>query len=63
MKREGNGTNSAGNPVSAELETLNFKVPVAFKRSFKSYAATQGLTMLDLLREGFQLSKQKRGDS
>lgn len=44
-----------------ELETLNFKVPVAFKRTFKSYAAQEGISMLALLKEGFELSKSKRG--
>lgn len=45
---------------SPELETLNFKVASDFKREFKGYAVSQGLTMVDLLKEGFELSKQKR---
>lgn len=45
---------------STETETLNFKVSPEFKRSFKGYAVSQGLTMLELLREGFELSKEKR---
>ncbi|PYE29906.1 hypothetical protein C8J35_1315 [Rhizobium sp. PP-F2F-G38] len=48
---------------SVDLQTLNFKVPNSFKREFKVYAAEQGLTMLDLLKEGFELSKKKRGAS
>ena len=43
-----------------ELQTLNFKVPEAFKRSYKVYAAEHGISMLDLLKEGFELSKKAR---
>ncbi|MBB4577223.1 hypothetical protein [Rhizobium lentis] len=45
---------------AVKLETLNFKVPVEFKKEFKGYAVAQGVTMLELLREGFELSKAKR---
>ena len=44
----------------ADAETLNFKVTNEFKKEFKGYAVSQGMTMLELLREGFELSKQKR---
>jgi len=43
-----------------ETETLNFKVTTEFKKEFKGYAVSQGITMLELLKEGFELSKQKR---
>jgi hypothetical protein len=43
-----------------KLETLNFKVTVAFKKAYKGYAVAQGMTMVDLLREGFELSKARR---
>jgi len=43
-----------------DAETLNFKVTPEFKREFKGYAVSQGVTMLELLKEGFELSKQKR---
>ena len=43
-----------------ELETLNFKVPSSFKRAYKGYAALEGISMLELLKEGFELSKSKR---
>ena len=46
--------------VNSDPETINFKVPSAFKREFKGYAVSQGLSMVELLREGFELSKQKR---
>jgi hypothetical protein len=45
---------------ASPAETLNFKVSAAFKKEFKGYAVSQGMTMLELLREGFELSKQKR---
>jgi|CXWL01.1.fsa_nt_gi lipid-binding SYLF domain-containing protein len=41
-------------------ETLNFKVTPDFKKEFKVYAASQGISMVDLLKEGFILSRQKR---
>ena len=44
-----------------KLETLNFKVPTDFKKAYKGYAVAQGMTMVDLLREGFELSKARRG--
>ena len=49
-------------PVSstADTETLNFKVTPDFKKEFKGYAVSQGMTMLELLKEGFELSKRKR---
>lgn len=49
---------AVGSPEQTELQTLNFKVPEAFKRSFKVYAAQRGISMLDLLKEGFELSKK-----
>lgn len=50
----------------AEAETdrgrsLNFKVSEDFKKEFKGYAVAQGISMTDLLKEGFRLSKAKRG--
>ena len=42
------------------LETLNFKVPSKFKKAFKGYAVAQGITMVELLREGFERSKADR---
>jgi len=41
-------------------ETLNFKVTPAFKREFKVYAASQGISMVDLLKEGFALSRRQK---
>lgn len=41
-------------------QTLNFKVSAEFKKEFKGYAVAQGISMTDLLKEGFLLSKKKR---
>jgi hypothetical protein len=46
--------------ADAKLESLNFKVPAAFKKAFKGYAVAQGITMVELLREGFELTKAER---
>lgn len=40
--------------------SLNFKVTSEFKKEFKGYAVSQGLTMVELLKEGFALSKKQR---
>lgn len=41
--------------------SLNFKVTAEFKKEFKGYAVSQGISMVDLLKEGFALSKKRRG--
>ncbi len=46
--------------TSSALETLNFKVTADFKRQFKGYAVSQGISMVELLKEGFALSQEKR---
>jgi hypothetical protein len=45
---------------TADAQTLNFKVTSEFKKEFKGYAVSQGVTMVELLKEGFELSKRKR---
>ena len=52
---------SSGNKGKVDdLQTLNFKVPRAFKKAFKLYAVEREISMIDLLREGFELSKKTR---
>ena len=46
--------------LEAENKSLNFKVSPDFKKEFKGYAVAQGITMTDLLKEGFALSKKMR---
>jgi hypothetical protein len=53
-----NKTNAPSN--GTDTETLNFKVTTTFKKAFKGYAVSQGITMVELLKEGFELSKRKR---
>lgn len=45
-----------------ELTPMNFRVPAEFHREFKVYAAAHGMSMVDLLQEGFRLLKQHRGE-
>jgi len=45
---------------SEREKTLNFRVSEEFKREFKGFAASQGLSMTELLKEGYSLSKKKR---
>lgn len=40
--------------------TLNFKVAPEFKKEFKGFAVSEGISMTDLLKEGFALSKKRR---
>lgn len=58
LREKGKPSEERGSST-AELQTLNFKVPDAFKRDYKVYAAQRGITMLQLLREGFDLSRQR----
>ncbi len=59
----------AGSPDSGDAgdsandgdnKTLNFKISLDFKKEFKGFAGSQGITMTQLLKEGFALSKEKR---
>jgi len=42
--------------------SLNFKVSPEFKKEFKGFAVAQGISMTNLLKEGFALSKRRRGE-
>ena len=44
----------------AERVGLNFKVPPAFRREFKTYAAEHDISMADLLRECFEVYKESQ---
>ena len=57
-------TQTVGNldkPEPTTTVNMNFKVPPDFRREFKTYAAQSGISMLDLLQEGFRLIKAHRG--
>jgi hypothetical protein len=51
---------NAPGPENDRDSSLNFKVTPQFKKEFKGYAVSQGITMVDLLKEGFALTKQRR---
>lgn len=48
-------------PQAGDLKPLNFKVDPEFHRTFKAYAASHGISMVELLREGFDLVREHRG--
>lgn len=48
-------------PEAADLKPLNFKVPAEFHREFKAHAAIHGISMVELLKEGFDLVKARKG--
>jgi hypothetical protein len=58
--RQIEGRSEDGPPESEGEKSLNFKVSSEFKREFKGFAGWQGISMTDLLKEGFALSKKKR---
>lgn len=57
-----NRTARAGDQGASERdkESLNFKVSSDFKKEFKGFAVSEGISMTDLLKEGYELSKKKR---
>lgn len=51
--------NAAGTDLGKGT-SLNFKVDPEFKREFKGFAVAQGISMTDLLKEGYALTKKER---
>jgi hypothetical protein len=47
---------------SGDLKPLNFKVDPEYHRQFKAFAAAHGISMVELLREGFDLVREHRGE-
>lgn len=43
---------------SEKVTSLSFKVDSDFKKEFKGFAVARGISMTDLLKEGFALSKK-----
>lgn len=58
--RQTDATEQVSTSDSDREKTLNFRVSEEFKREFKGFAASQGLSMTELLKEGYALSKKKR---
>ncbi len=54
----GAGDNLA-RPAAGALKPLNFRVSPEFHREFKTFAASQGRSMVDVLREAFDLIRAK----
>jgi len=48
-----------GRPADGALKPLNFRVSSEFHREFKTFAATQGRSMVAVLREAFDLVRAK----
>jgi hypothetical protein len=47
---------------NAGTEPLNFRVPAAFRREFKTYAAAHNLKLNALLRLSFETYRRQQGD-
>ncbi len=58
-------TNTVGNntqkPGNSELVPLNFKVDAEFKRNLKSFAAGHDMSMVDVVKEAFELYRTHKG--
>lgn len=52
----------AQEPAGEELAPLNFKVPLSFKREFKTYAASKDIFLHELLKRGFEAYRKQQGD-
>lgn len=48
-------------PSSSDYVALNFSVDAEFRKEFKLFAAMHGIPMTDLLKEAFELIKEKKG--
>lgn len=46
---------------SADLVPMNFAVPSEFHQDFKLFATMHKMTMVDVLKEAFELYKQHKG--
>lgn len=54
---------AAMEPADSAPETgvsLNFKVSADFRKAFKGFAVERGISMTDLLKEGFAHSQKQR---
>ncbi len=54
----GNNTQKAGN---SDLVPLNFKVDAEFKRDLKSFAVGHDMSMVEVLKQAFELYKTQKG--
>ena len=56
-RRRNEGSSESDTPAN-EKDSLNFKVSPEFKKEFKGFAVSEGISMTNLLKEGFALSKK-----
>ncbi len=54
----GNNTAKAGD---SDLVSLNFKVESQFKRDLKGFAAGHDMSMVDVVKEAFELYRAQKG--
>ena len=47
---------------SEELVPLNFRIPLSFRRAFKTYAAEHDMKLNELLRHCFDSYRKQKGD-
>ena len=52
----------AGEPTETGQDPLNFWVPTAFRREFKTYAAAHDLKLNELLIKSFENYRKQQGD-
>lgn len=60
---ENNNTvgNNTSKPGDSDLVPLNFKVESQFKRDLKSFAAGHDMSMVNVLKEAFELYRSQKG--
>jgi hypothetical protein len=50
-------------PGSAEKVAMNFQVEDEFRRDLKTFASMHGMSMVSVLKEGFELLKKAKGSA
>lgn len=58
--RQAAATQESSKKEAEKSASLSFKVSSDFKKEFKGFAVSEGISMTDLLKEGFALSLKKR---
>ena len=53
--------NNIKKAAAGELVPLNFKIDAELKKEFKTFATAHDLSMVDLLKNAFELYKEKKG--
>lgn len=53
--------NNTTKPSTSELIPMNFKVEAEFKKDVRTFAAIHEMSMVDVIKEAFELLKQSKG--